>query len=159
MDKACTKCNEVKSLEFFSTRRASKDGLCYMCKACSNATNKVYREAHPEMVEAKNKAYYDADPEKCRAATDAWRAANPDRTAAMDGKANAIARGASVSDIYNVELCMPFYAEARRLTLETGILHHVDHIIPINKGGLHCQTNLQVLTAAENLKKGDKLNV
>jgi len=44
------------------------------------------------------------------------------------------------------------------LTKETGILHEVDHIKPIAAGGLHCQTNLQVLTKAENMKKGSKWN-
>jgi 5-methylcytosine-specific restriction endonuclease McrA len=50
-----------------------------------------------------------------------------------------------------------FYKEAERLTEETGIIHHVDHIIPISKGGLHHQDNLQVLTKEENLSKGNKI--
>jgi 5-methylcytosine-specific restriction endonuclease McrA len=50
-----------------------------------------------------------------------------------------------------------FYREAERLTEETGIMHHVDHIVPISKGGQHHHDNLQVLTATENLKKGNKL--
>ena len=50
-----------------------------------------------------------------------------------------------------------FYKESERLTEETGIIHHVDHIIPISKGGLHHQDNLQVLTKIENLRKGNKI--
>ncbi len=50
-----------------------------------------------------------------------------------------------------------FYAEATRLSKETGIRHDVDHIIPISKGGLHHQGNLQVLTKTENCSKGAKL--
>jgi 5-methylcytosine-specific restriction endonuclease McrA len=55
------------------------------------------------------------------------------------------------------EKILIFYKEAERLTEETGIIHHVDHIIPISKGGLHHQDNLQVLTKKENLSKGNKI--
>jgi len=49
------------------------------------------------------------------------------------------------------------YEDARRLTKETGIEYHVDHIIPLAKGGPHQQWNLQVITKAENLSKGAKI--
>lgn len=35
--------------------------------------------------------------------------------------------------------------------------YHVDHIIPISKGGLHHEDNLQYLTPHENRSKGDKI--
>ena len=50
------------------------------------------------------------------------------------------------------------YSEARRLTSETGIEHHVDHIRPLAAGGVHHPKNLRVVTAEENLKKGSTFN-
>ena len=48
------------------------------------------------------------------------------------------------------------YSESRRLTMKTGILHHVDHIIPLRGrmvSGLHVEGNLRVIPAIENQQK------
>lgn len=53
------------------------------------------------------------------------------------------------------------YKEAKRLTEETGIIHHVDHIIPVKHPlvcGLHTVKNLRVISWHENLKKSNKLD-
>lgn len=46
------------------------------------------------------------------------------------------------------------YAEAARRTAETGIVHHVDHDVPLALGGAHHPDNLLVVPAAINLAKG-----
>lgn len=56
------------------------------------------------------------------------------------------------------------YGESARLTIETGILHHVDHVVPLhskcpitrrrNATGFHCPQNLRIVSSAENLSKG-----
>jgi len=49
------------------------------------------------------------------------------------------------------------YQEAYELNEEHGPKSfHVDHIIPISKGGKHHPDNLQILSAEENLRKGTK---
>jgi len=45
------------------------------------------------------------------------------------------------------------YAEAARLSCETGIMHHVDHTIPLFEGGQHHPSNLQILTDEEHWRK------
>lgn len=51
------------------------------------------------------------------------------------------------------------YAEAKRVSEETGIAHHVDHIIPLQGKtvcGLHVSWNLQVIPANDNRAKSNK---
>ena len=54
------------------------------------------------------------------------------------------------------ERILSIYQECAKLTEITGVPHHVDHIHPISKGGLHHPDNLQILTAKENISKGNK---
>lgn len=54
------------------------------------------------------------------------------------------------------------YAEAIRLTAETGVMHHVDHEIPLQGvlvSGLHVETNLQVIPWRENIVKRNTYEV
>lgn len=92
-----------------------------------------------------------------------WRAANPHKMAAY-----AAARRAALAARVPVWLTDQdyaaidsLYAEAARLSVETGVQHHVDHELPLRGryvSGLHVPANLRVLPAASNLRKSNIWN-
>lgn len=55
---------------------------------------------------------------------------------------------------------LKFYEEARLKSIQTGVPHVVDHIIPVSGKtvcGLHVPWNLRVITRSENCKKSNKV--
>lgn len=57
----------------------------------------------------------------------------------------------------NKNIINVIYETRKRVSACVGIMFHVDHIIPISRGGLHHETNLQILPGILNLRKSDKL--
>ena len=52
---------------------------------------------------------------------------------------------------------LEIYKQCFLRTESTRTPHHVDHRVPLSKGGEHHPNNLQILTATENRKKGNRI--
>lgn len=117
-----------------------------------------YYQRNKEDILAQHKEYRDTtDGHKISNAN--WEAANKHIKRAITARRRAKLKQASVAWA-NDQVIKQIYAEAERLTKETGIEHVVDHIVPLSSKivcGLHCEFNLRVITANENGHKGNKL--
>lgn len=75
-------------------------------------------------------------------------------------KAHKMARAAAMPPWADRAAIAAFYVEAAARTKSTGVLHHVDHILPLQGegfNGLHVPWNLQVLTGSDNMSKGNRV--
>ena len=131
--KQCTNCKEFKTFSEVDKDKSKKDGYCCWCKSCK----KEYRQEHK--VE---KTQYKKNNR------DKYNAYNAKRKAL---KLNQIPPGTDLKEVAEI------YKLAQMLSIVLSIKMHVDHYIPLSRGGLHCPENLRIIPASENLQKGDKV--
>lgn len=126
------------------------------------AAKSAYGKKVAERDAARRRERYRTDPKfkaKTKLRRDRYYAAKPHVFRARDAKRRAKLVLATPSWADAAEIRAK-YAEAARLTAESGIRHEVDHAIPL-KGrkvsGLHVHFNLQVIPMLENRRKFNKL--
>ena len=133
--------------------RSTNHGECGQCHAERSA--KLSLENPDENA---RRVRASTDPSSNRAKASLWKKQNPERVAInVAMRQRRIVHANSVWA--NNETIKMMYLEAQRLTIETGVRHHVDHIVPLNSSvvcGLHNEFNLMVTTALDNLKKGNR---
>lgn len=125
----------------------------------SKAAGRRYYEKNRELVKARSN---NRPVEQQRKARETWRKRNPDEARAMSNAWKRRAREAMPAWLSTEcrDEIRQLYLRARRLTLETGVKHVVDHIVPLRSSevcGLHVPWNLQILTHNENCAKSNKL--
>lgn len=99
------------------------------------------------------------NPEKRRAKLRAWRQKNPDRVKSHLAKRYAITRGAESAELFSRE---EIYTRDNGRCFHCGRNvpssgWHLDHIIPVSKGGTHTKSNVCVSCPRCNLVKSDKI--
>ena len=125
-------------------------------KVAINERIRKYQKDNEEAVANRLAKYYICNKESIAERMAAYQKENPEVVNAISAKWRARKFSQMPKDA-DLKKIATFYDEAQRQTKETGVQHHVDHIIPLSRGGLHHQDNLQVLTAEENLRKSNKL--
>lgn len=146
--KLCTKCKEHKPLVDFHKTKQTKDKYTFHCKICNKNARKEYYKNNKSKVLSQVKS---------------WKQLNKSKVRAIRATYKCIKRNASPSWLTNEQKSQieSIYWLARLQQELTDEQYHVDHIVPL-KGktvcGLHVPWNLQVMSAKENMTKGNKLN-
>jgi len=185
--KVCITCKIEKDLASYGFIK-NRGNYKSKCKKCNNARSKVLRDSNPD-TKQKEAAYREKNRERMNTYRKNYDKAHPEKKKASNERC-MIAKSGSVSEYkrqvyhnnpasyaranikrkrsvsqaiplwYDEEAVKQIYRDCKAKSIETGILHHVDHICPLNHplvSGLHVQNNLRIITAKENLSKSNKL--
>lgn len=133
--------------------QANKDKL--------NDKSRQYRALNREYIRARDAVLRAENREHRNRIQRQWRAKNLPAIAAQVAKRRAAQRQRTPKWLTREDFraMRLFYELAKGLTLATGVPHHVDHILPLHGefvSGLHVPSNLQILTAFENMQKNNK---
>lgn len=182
--KKCKTCATLKSFIDYRHDSAQYDGLTNSCKTClgikdhnnytlnkdkKTSNDKKYRLANKEKIKNRSRIYYIANRKRLIAKAALYRSLNRDKISFYNKKYK-ITHYAEFK-AYNAKYrasklkATPKWADLEKIKIiyrECPTGYHVDHIVPLQHPlvcGLHCEFNLQHLTAEENLRKSNKFEV
>lgn len=155
-----------------------RDGrfVCINCRPSRKEYLKKYRQENKEILSEYNKKYYSENSEKFKNDFREYYKNNSEKIKEKrsnhyrNNKSNYLfysrtrkacqkSRTPSWLSKEHKQQILTFYKEAKRLSSETGITYHVDHIVPLQGKlvcGLHVPWNLQIIPAKDNLTKSNK---
>ena len=164
--------------------RKSSEPVCQICKDFENALAKERYQKNREARLVKAKEYYEANKDKYLVWSRAWRSRNietsrtrnreyyknnKDQNLIKSARRRARVRGNGITP-YTLDQVLDYYGavcylceitidltlprSARQEGWEYGL--HLDHVIPISKGGQDCLGNVAPTHAICNLSKGDR---
>ncbi len=164
----CTKCWNKQSSAYHVNNRdrvLRNNKIRYEAKVAANPNlHAEYYAANKEKVQAEARKYYINNREKRLAAVKEWASNNRSKCNAMKKAYKATKIKACPEWVRNDPDLMWMMDEAYDLaqlrTKMLGFAWQVDHIVPLRGKtvcGLHVPWNLQVISAAENNRKSNKL--
>lgn len=184
--KPCSKCKSILPVSSFSRQKNTKTGYSSICKSCyaewkernrdsllekkreyhrKNAgaiseyrKSDEYKEKTREAMLLRCMKYVERNPERRRQSANLWARKNKAYNCARENLRRAKklqatpawANEFSISQIYRL---------SRLKSLITGQKWHVDHIVPLVSDivcGLHCEANLRIIKAKDNISKSNR---
>lgn len=163
--KRCRKCGSVKpaTTEHFAPRKSSRDGLRGECRPCNRGIQKRWREANPNKNREWRETNLDRVREYAREYHRERRKANPSRyreissASVHNRRARKLQNGGThtAADIraqYDSQLGKCWWCGKK-----VGAKYHVDHRVPLARGGSNAPENIVIACPRCNQSKNAKL--
>lgn len=120
--------------------------------------NKKYYWQDPEESRRKRHIVYWADPEKYRKSSSNWAKKNPKNRCVRQARYTARKKNAegsftveNIKDLYAAQGARCYYCS---IEIEDG--YHIEHMIPLSRGGMNDVSNICLACAPCNLSKNTK---
>ena len=171
--KKCRKC-EVELVVGDNWTSCNKKNCKNICRDCDRkrksewakanrdkcaASKSAYYKRNAELVNSRSASWAKNNPEKRRVIKANWQQSNKDKRASYRAKRRA-SKLDQTPEMNRAEL-VEIEEMYRYHQIFNGVMPekewHVDHINALANGGLHHPSNLQVLTAHDNLSKGARV--
>lgn len=185
--KRCTQCKELKAStpEYFYLKRDGGDKLRSICKVCNGANGKAnylahieerkaygheYNAIHAERIRAyarrhyqenidyytqRNRRYVVENAEKCKI----YRETHLEQRRAYNGKRRALKKASQgsftprqIQEQYQRQKGECYYCH-KKVAKD----YHIEHIIPVSRGGSNDISNIVIACPTCNMRKQDKL--
>lgn len=167
--KSCCRCKSILSLTSFNKDKQNKDGLQRRCRLCNREVNQLDYQKHQQSRLQKDAKYRAENPEKTKKAIKKWATNNkeklaqssrewfkkhPEYSAHLRHNRRAMKLQNGVYKITSIEYKKLYAKECIYCGAKGKI--HLDHVIPISRGGTHSIGNLVPACASCNTSKGKK---
>lgn len=160
MTKICGKCGIERSLEGdFYADKSKKSGRHSHCKECQKKASGIWHLANPERATELRLRWRREYKEREKATKAQWKRNNPELNRASVSRRKAIKlafdgthyTAADVKALFEQQQGHCLYCYNRLDTF------HVDHVIPLSRGGGNGSDNIALACPSCNLSKNNKL--
>lgn len=159
--KYCPKCGEWKPAtnEYFAFHKLKSDGFNANCKEC----NRRYKLKNKERISEWGRSYYERNRDEIRQKTGKYRITHREdrrpvrraevlRRLALKRNAEGTHTAADVEQQYKAQRGKCYYCGVK-----VGDTYHVDHVVPLSRGGSNGPENIVIACVTCNCSKRDKL--
>jgi 5-methylcytosine-specific restriction endonuclease McrA len=161
-EKACTKCGLVKPFTEFHKDARKRDGLYSSCKDCWGIMTKTagrQKRASETAAEREVRLQKKREYDNARDNGKRWRERNPEKVRGYWLRYRARLAQAQMEpvDLEAVLRRCGMFCYLCGTPIKSRVDLHIDHVVPLSRGGAHSEANLRPTHSKCNVRKHNRL--